>query len=120
MVSRSREAILPLYSVLVRPHLEYCVQMWSLQYRRDIDQLECIQKRATEMIHGMEHLSYKNRLRELGLFTLEKRSLQGDLLAAFQYLKGSYRKEGDRLFSRVCGDRTKREIVSSSKRVDLD
>ena len=55
----------------------------------------------------MEHLSYKDRLRELGLFILEKKRLQGDLIAAFQCLKGSYRKEGDRLFSRVCGDRTR-------------
>ena len=51
---------------------------------------------------GEEHLSYKSRLRELGLFSGE-----GDLIAAFQYLKGSDRKEGDRLFSRVCCDRTK-------------
>ena len=58
------------------------------------------------MIQGMEHLSYKDRLRELGLFRLEKRRLRGDLRAAFQYLKGNYRKEGDRLFSGVCGDRT--------------
>ena len=56
------------------------------------------------MIHGMEHLYYEDRLKELGMFSLEKRRLQGDLIAAFQYLKESYRK-GDRLFSRVCGDR---------------
>ena len=58
------------------------------------------------MIHRMEHLYYEDRLKELGMFSLEKRRLQGDLIAAFQYLKGSYRKQGDRLFSRVCGDRT--------------
>jgi len=43
----------------------------------------------------------------LGLFSLGKRRLQGDLIAAFQYPKGSYRKEEYRLFSRVCGGRTK-------------
>ena len=55
----------------------------------------------------MEHLSCEDRLRELGLFSLEKRRLCGELRAAFQYLKGSYRKEEDRLFSRVCGNRTR-------------
>ena len=48
-----------------RPHLEYCVQMWRLQHRRDVDLLECVQRRATKMIQGMERLSYKNRLKEL-------------------------------------------------------
>ena len=65
--------------MLVRPHIAYCVQMWSPQYRNDVDLLKCIQRRATEMIQGMEHLSYENRLRELGLFSLEERRLQGDL-----------------------------------------
>lgn len=57
------------------------------------------------MIIGMEHFSYEEKLRELGLFSLGKRRLQGDLIAAFQYLKGAYYKDGDRFFSRACCDR---------------
>ena len=75
MTSRAREVILPLCSVLVRPHLEYCIQMGSPQCRRDMDLLECMQRRATKMIYGMELFSYVNGLRELGLFNLEKRRL---------------------------------------------
>ena len=77
----------------MRPHLEYCVQMWSSQCRRDMDLLEYIHRRATKTIQEMEHLSYEDRLRELGLFSLEKRRLQEDLRAAFQYLKGDCKKE---------------------------
>ena len=59
------------------------------------------------MIRGLEALSYEDRLRELWLFSLEKRRLQGDLIAAFQYLKGAYGKDGEGLFIRECSDRTR-------------
>ncbi|PKU47389.1 rna-directed dna polymerase from mobile element jockey-like [Limosa lapponica baueri] len=57
------------------------------------------------MIRGLEHLSYEDRLRELGLFSLEKRRLQGDLITTFQYLRGTYRRDGEGLFIRECSDR---------------
>ncbi|GAB0180132.1 hypothetical protein GRJ2_000478500 [Grus japonensis] len=107
VTSRSREVILSLYSTLVRPHLQYCAQLWGHQHKREMGLLEQVQRRATKLIRGLKHLSYEDRLRELGLFSLEKRRLQEDLIATFQYLKGTYRKAGEGVLTRAWSDRTR-------------
>ena len=74
---------------------------------KDRELLERVQRRATKMTGGLQHLPYEDRLRELGLFSLEKGRLQGDLVAAFPYVKGDYKHRGSQLFTRDDDGRTR-------------
>ncbi|PKU46241.1 hypothetical protein llap_3465 [Limosa lapponica baueri] len=80
------------------------------QHKKDKDLLELVQRSATKMIRGLEHLSYEDRLRELRLFSLEKKRLRRDLMAAFWYLKETNRKDVEGLLMRGCNDRMKGNV----------
>ena len=72
--NKEKSLIVPLYKAIVRPHLEYCIQAWSPNLRKDIDMLEKIQRRATKLIPGLRDLRYEERLKECEL----TRRLRGD------------------------------------------
>jgi len=72
------------YNGFVRPHLEYCVPVWSPYLRKDSECIEKVHRRATKLVQGFRHKPYEERLVSLGITTLEKRMVRGDLIQTFR------------------------------------
>ena len=82
----NKEMFMNLYPVLIRPLLEYCVQVWSPHKQGDIDLLEAVQRRATRLVPELKNLSYEKRLSALGLTTLEERRTRGDMIETYKLI----------------------------------
>ena len=70
------------------PHLEYCVQVWSPYKQKYIKQLERVQRRSTKLVLELRNLEYPERLRRLGLTTLEERRARGDMIQTYKFVSG--------------------------------
>ena len=111
-----------LYKALVRPKLEYCVQAWRPYLKKNIDNIEKVQHRATKMIKECKHLNYEDRLIQTGLITLDERRTRGDLIEVFKMIKGLNKAEYRCFFtisqnSRTRGHRFK--FVKNRSKLDV-
>jgi hypothetical protein len=104
---KSKEVILRLYKALVRPHLEYCIQVWNPYLKKDIEILEKVQRRATKMIPELKRLCYEDRLNELGLISLKKRRVRGDLIQVYKMIKGIDKVKSAKFFTFNVNSRTR-------------
>ena len=85
---RDRKTFIQLYKVYVRPHLEYCIQAWSPYLKADKEKLEKVQRRAVNMVAGLKGKTYQDKLKEVGLTTLEERRDRGDMIQTFRIIQG--------------------------------
>ncbi len=92
------------------------MHLWSPQLRKEIDAIERVQRRATRLIPGRVRLSYEERLKETGFYSLERRRLRGDRIEMFKIMKGINKTTADELFNRVDSDRTRGHSLRLKKR----
>ena len=102
-VCKKKSLLVSLYKTLIRPHLDYCMQAWRPHLQKDIVVLERVQRRATRMIEECKKLEYEDRLRKVGLTTLETRRVRGDLIEVFKSLNKLENVEEREFFERCSG-----------------
>ena len=107
ITSKSQDVIVLLYTALVRLHLKNCVQFWKPHFKKDVDKIERKQRRVMRMIQGLETKPCEERLRDLGMFSLEKRRLRRDMIAVFKYLTDCHSEEDRERFHLAGEDRTR-------------
>lgn len=119
---KSKEVVRSLYNSYVRPHLEYCIQAWSPHYRQDINMLEALQRRVTRMIPALKRLEYRDRLKELNMFSFERRCIRGDMIELFKMFSDRNYIDVRSFFTLEEGCRTRnhgRKIRKQGCRLDI-
>lgn len=120
--SRRKDIIIKLYKSLVRPKLEYCIQAWCPYLKKDIENIERVQHRATKLISEFAGLDYEIRVKRAGLITLERRRLRGDLIEVFKLINGFDRIDYRNFFQLVNNSRTRGhrfKLVKVRTRLDI-
>ena len=113
---KTPEVMTCLYKSLVRPHVEYCASAWSPHYSKDKQRLEKIQHRFTRMVPGMKCLEYEERIKRLGLRTLEERRNRNDLVELFKISRGLSAIPMESLFELEINSRTRGHFLKLRKR----
>jgi len=109
-----KDDFMVIYKSYIRPHLVYCVQAWSPHLVKDKDCLEQIQRRATKLVKGFKKLTYEVRLKQLGICSLEKRRLCGDMIEVYKILNEKERVDKAKFFSASLGHtRIKRTLTEA-------
>ena len=116
---RDKNVWIRLYKTFVRPHLEFSVQAWSPWLLKDIEELERVQKRAVDMVIGLNGLSYEEKLKQVGLTSLAERRIRGDVIQVWKYIHSFSITTINNPVIQVVRDELHRKTRHTSKQLDL-